>query len=58
MSNMAYCRFQNTVDDLKDCYDHLFDEDLSHDEQRAREGLIRICKDIAAEIDWDDETDD
>ena len=29
MSNMSYCRFQNTVQDLQDCYDNIDDSDLS-----------------------------
>ena len=43
MANMSYCRFQNTVDDVQDCYDHMDDEDLSPEETRARERLIRLC---------------
>lgn len=46
MSNMGYCRFQNTVQDLGDCEEHL-DDDLSKDEQAARRRLIRLCCDIA-----------
>jgi hypothetical protein len=49
MSNMAYCRFQNTAGDLYDCENHLFDDDLSEDEQKARKRLINICKSIAAD---------
>ncbi len=46
MSNMGYCRFQNTVADLRDCFDHLHDE-LSPDEERARQRLVDLCKRIA-----------
>ena len=51
MLNMSYCRFQNTVGDLEDCYDHidLNENDLSQDEEDARERLIEICVDIALE---------
>jgi len=51
MPNMSYCRFQNTVGDLEDCYDHidLNENDLSPDEEDARERLIEICVDIALE---------
>ncbi len=51
MSNMAYCRFENTVGDLEDCYDHLNDEDLSEHEAKARIRLINLCIDIAKEQD-------
>ena len=47
MSNMGYCRFQNTLQDLDDCYDHLMDDDLSDEEKSARKRLFKLCKDIA-----------
>jgi len=50
MSNMSYCRFHNTLLDLRDCEEHLWDEDLSEDEERARARLIRICISIARDI--------
>lgn len=53
MGNMSYCRFQNTVIDLQDCYDHS-DEELSKEEQRAKDRLIRICKQIASDFEDSD----
>lgn len=49
MSNMAYCRFSNTLADLTDCEEHLQDDpnELSPDEQQAREDLIFLCRRIA-----------
>ncbi len=47
MSNMSYCRFQNTLNDLDDCYNNIDDDDLSIDEERARIKVIRLCIDIA-----------
>jgi len=47
MSNMSYCRFQNTLSDLQDCYDNMDNNDLSEDEEHARRRLIQICKYIA-----------
>lgn len=57
MSNMSYCRFQNTLSDLRDCQEALDDGaldngDLSPDEDRAARALIRRCADIA--VDYDD----
>jgi len=46
-NNMSYCRFQNTLPDLKDCYEAMDEDDLSFDERRARWSLIRLCRDIA-----------
>ena len=46
MSNMSYCRFQNTLSDLRDCYEHIEDDDLSKEEDRARKNLVNLCRDI------------
>lgn len=49
--NMSYCRFQNTVTDLRDCQESLNDnDDLSIEEERAKKRLIKICKEIAEEF--------
>ena len=53
MSNMSYCRFRNTLDDLRDCYDEMAFEDtsdLSAEEDKAMRCLIRLCRDIAQEF--------
>ena len=47
MSNMAYCRFENTLTDLQDCFDHISDEGLSSTEERSRKDMIELCKEIA-----------
>jgi hypothetical protein len=55
MPNMSYCRFENTANDLKDCYDNWesldrldADEIPNGDEIKARKRLLRICKEIVA----------
>mgnify|MGYP001767237279 CR=1 FL=1 len=61
MSNMSYCRFENTYNDLQDCLEHINDNNLSNSEKKFREKLIMICEDIINEqenIDEDDEDDD
>jgi hypothetical protein len=52
MANMSYCRFSNTLSDLRDCYEHI-DDELSPEEQKAREALIRLCGNIANEYEDD-----
>lgn len=47
MPNMSHCRFENTHIDLRDCYAHMDDDDLSDAEKNAREKLIRLCCQIA-----------
>lgn len=46
MGNMSYCRFQNTLDDLKDCFYNMDDEELSPAEAKAKYNLILVCTGI------------
>jgi len=48
MSNMSYCRFENTVSDLRDCSEHMEDE-ISESETKARARLLKLCIKIACE---------
>lgn len=59
MSNMSYCRFENTLSDLRDCYNNM-DEDLddSETEKSSRECLIRLCKKIVDRYGESDDEDD
>ncbi len=54
MANMSYCRFQNTLQDLQDCYDNMDDEDLSPEEMSARTRMIKLCIEIASWYTHDD----
>jgi len=47
MANMGYCRFYNTLADLRECQDHLDDFDLSEAEVKERLRLVRVCRAIA-----------
>ena len=60
MSNMPYCRFRNTLEDLRDCNDYLdTDEELSVEEERARRRLVKLCTQIAANYgeDYEEQAD-
>ena len=48
MPNMSYCKFQNTLPDLRDCFDSM-DDELSPEEDRARRKLIKLCHEIAGQ---------
>lgn len=48
MANMSYCRFRNTLQDLRDCYYNMKDE-VSLEEFRSRKQVIELCKDIVDE---------
>lgn len=52
MSNMSYCRFENTVRALSDCFDALLDmqgdlSSLSESERRYAKQLIVMCQSLA-----------
>ena len=52
MSNMSYCRFENTLPDLADCADALENiggdiSQLSETEQKKAKRLIALCKEIS-----------
>jgi hypothetical protein len=49
MGNMSYCRFQNTLSDLRDCYVNMEDEDLSAEEKQAKAELLSLCTRISGE---------
>ena len=50
MSNMSYCRFQNTFQDLRDCVQEMDDAynikdmELSDDEARAMKQMYSWCE--------------
>lgn len=50
MSNMGYCRFENTFFDLIDCYDHINDDGLNELEDEYRLRLVDICLKIARDF--------
>lgn len=59
MSNMSYCRFENTYGDLEDCYDNMGEEekkDLSESEKEYRTEIIELCNTIINE--YGDELND
>ena len=56
MTNIGYCRFENTLRDLEDCYEHMDDNDLSESEKKDRIRLIELCGNIFQE--YEDELDE
>ena len=60
MSNMGYCRFQNTLSDLRDCYENMYDDvdKLSPEEKRARKKLIKVCSDIVDDAKFNGELEE
>lgn len=66
MGNMSYCRFENTYQDLQDCYDSLTEAgSIEEIEKTANQyekpyirKLVELCKDIVAEFGEEEEDDD
>ncbi len=52
MPNMSYCRFQNTLEDLRDCYDNWPNDKskLSLAEVKAKDRLIKLCQMIVQDF--------
>ena len=49
MSNMSYCRFENTSDDLQDCLNAIYNgetDDLNEYEQRGLKNILNIARTI------------
>ena len=59
MSNMIYCRFENTARDLQDCLDAIENGEIndlgSQYEVDALEQLLDLCKEVVA---YKDEIED
>ena len=63
MSNMSYCRWQNTLNDLRDCAASLEErEALSREERRAALATLQLCatmlEDLGVALDTDRHPDD
>ncbi len=55
MSNMSYCRFRNTLLDMQDCEENWEDADLSSEEERARNQLLKVCQSIVDDYGEEDD---
>ncbi len=54
MANMSYCRFENTLADLRDCYDNMDDPDLSEKEKVALARMLKLCHEIDEDYGMED----
>ena len=50
MANMSYCRFENTFNDLIDCFDNIWEEAENMRDERFRKTMIRFLKERIDEI--------
>jgi hypothetical protein len=42
MANMSYCRFENTLNDLVDCFQNISEEAENSRDERSRKQMIRF----------------
>ena len=49
MANMSYCRFQNTLSDLRDCSNNLGNAS-SPDEKKARKRMITLMVEMLESV--------
>lgn len=57
MSNMSYCMFYNTLQDLKQVQEEgeWYSDDLSEGEKEARQELLNLCREIAqCNFEWEE----
>ncbi len=40
MANMSYCRFHNTLIDLRDCINALYDRDIESEEEKRKAEIM------------------
>lgn len=48
MSNMGHCRFENTYEDLRDCYEN-WEGVKNESETKYRQWLLELCQQIVEE---------
>ena len=51
MPNMSYCRFENTMRDLRDCLNHINNEAENNHDEEARWEMIQLFTEVAEEFD-------
>ena len=49
MANMSYCRWENTLNDLRDCAEHVNDT-LDGSEACARAALLELAADMLEDV--------
>ena len=51
MGNMSYCRFENTMNDLRDCLRHINREAENTRDDESRWEMIQLFTEVAEEFD-------
>ena len=51
MGNMSYCRFENTMNDLRDCLRHINRKAENEHDEESRWEMIQLFTEVAEEFD-------
>lgn len=47
MANMSYCRWRNTLEDLRDCAENVWETVGSEEEAVAKRKILELCRELA-----------
>ncbi len=50
---MSYCRFENTMADLKDCLRHIAEDAENHFDEASRQEMLELFRVIGEDYDGD-----
>lgn len=50
---MSYCRFENTMDDLRDCINNIYRKAENSTDEQYRQQMIALFKEIADDYEGD-----
>ena len=53
MGNMSYCRFENTMDDLRDCINNIYRKAENSTDEQYRQQMIALFKEVADDYEGD-----
>ena len=53
MGNMSYCRFENTMDDLRDCINNIYRKAENERDEQCRQQMIELFREVAEDYEGD-----
>ena len=53
MGNMSYCRFENTMNDLRDCLRHIAEDAENRRDEDSRQEMLELFRTIGEDYDGD-----
>lgn len=53
MPNMSYCRFENTMSDLRDCLRYIAEDAENRRDEDSRQEMLEMFREIAEDFNGD-----